>query len=131
MMQTLRACDAIESRPIAKIFFGIVAVVSMCACGGPSFVKDPTTGKIFKVKDTAFERRFFIHEVSDWIEDELAGRRPPLVDETWNAWWVDQIHRKKKYMAGDVDFYVSYIIEARRKAGLPDLRWTRTHLTNR
>jgi hypothetical protein len=113
------------SAPSMKLFtLTILAAAVMCACQALTFVKDPATGEL-KVKDTAFERRWFIAEVNDWIKDEQAGLRPPRIDETWNDWWVDSIDRNKKYLAGDIDFHVNYIIEARRKAGLPELRYHR------
>ena len=113
-MQTLRLCG----------FLGILAVVAMCGCAGHVVVKDPVT-RTSKVKDTSFERWDFAREVDRMIQDEQTGRRPPQVDLTWNAWWVDLIARQRKYIVGDNEFYVNYIITARHKAGLPELKYGR------
>jgi len=102
----------------------ILLVVLMCGCHGSSFVRDPVTGQ-FRIKDTSFERRELVAEVNRWVEDERTGRRSPIVDETWNTWWVGLIRAKKIYIVGNTDFYVSYIIEARRKDGLPELKFSK------
>jgi hypothetical protein len=100
---------------------GILTVVLVCGCQGYEFANDPVTGQK-KVKDNSFLRWDFARDVDRQIKDELAGETPPRVDLTWNDWWVDLIDRQKKYLIGDSDFYITYIIDARRKAGLPELR---------
>ena len=109
-----------------KLFtLAILVVMVFCGCeslsGYPGAVVDPVTGA-HKLKDTAYHRSDWVSDINGQIRDELAGKTPPRVDLTWNAWWVELIARQRKYQVNP-DFYIQYIIDARRKAGLPKLRF--------
>ena len=102
---------------------GLLAVVLICGCQGHTIVKDPVTGKS-SLKDTPFERWYFARDVDRMIEDEQHGRSTPRVDLNWNDWWLNLIEAQRKYVVGNHEFYIRYIIDARRRAGLPELKFT-------
>jgi hypothetical protein len=110
---------------MTRYILGLLSLFLVSACEGPEFVKDSRSGE-FRVKDNAYARRLFVTLVDHWVEREKSGRPPLAGDPTWNAYWIDLIGRQKRYGVGDVSFYVNYVIEARRKAGLPELRFRGT-----
>lgn len=54
------------------------------------------------------------------VSNEVSGRRPPGGKSTWNEFWLHLIDENKE---GRENFpkYIGYIIEQRRKVGLPEL----------
>jgi len=54
------------------------------------------------------------------IADELAGEESPL--NTWKQNWIQQIENFEKIQE-NAPRYIDYIIESRRRAGLPELEY--------
>lgn len=72
------------------------------------------------ILDTPRMWDFFVVVTDMQISDEKAGERPPGVSD-WNKHWIMRIHEMSDGSQENFDKYISYIIEQRRKEGLPDL----------
>lgn len=69
--------------------------------------------------DTARNWEFFRVLVDPQISSEAQGKRPPGFP-TWNEKWLRQL-RHIESGRENAPKYIAYIIESRRRAGLPEL----------
>lgn len=71
-------------------------------------------------KDTDLHWSNFIWVVNGDIIDEKAGQRPPGRRKSWNERWLGSIKSLREGRENS-HRYINYIIEERRKQGLPEL----------
>ncbi len=69
--------------------------------------------------DTARNWEFFRELVDPQISSEAQGKRPPGFS-TWNEKWLRQLQHIESGRE-NAPKYIAYIIESRRRAGLPEL----------
>lgn len=69
--------------------------------------------------DTPRNWRDWREAVDPQIRAETLGRNPPGF-ATWNEKWVQQLHALNSGQE-NAPKYIAYILEARRRAGLPEL----------
>ncbi|MFT4179375.1 MAG: hypothetical protein QM612_07920 [Thermomonas sp.] len=99
---------------------------NMSGCGRGIFNKEP----FVDAKKDAQGRSILLDTPRMWAEftetvdmrvaSEMRGGKPPGV-RTWNEHWVDQIKTLDDGGQENALKYISYIIESRRRAGLPEL----------
>jgi hypothetical protein len=115
-----------EMRNLKVFIFLIFVSSSLISCGGlfdtnfmgTDFYTDEGGNKL--IADTPRNWEDFVALTARRIESEKKNGMPPGID-TWNEHWVDVIETKKK-LRQNPDKYISYIINQRREAGLPDLQ---------
>ena len=70
--------------------------------------------------DTPRMWRDFVENVDEKIAEETDGAKPPGVD-TWNRHWFLVIRHMRSGSQENPEKYVAYIVDSRRKKGLPEL----------
>lgn len=78
-------------------------------------------GKTY-LRDTPRTWNYLKKEADDAVSLELKGKRPNGGFKSWNEKWVRGIHTMRN--SGELENpekYIAYIIEQRRKAGLPEI----------
>ncbi|MDR7097830.1 hypothetical protein J2X04_000177 [Lysobacter niabensis] len=114
-----------KSNVLCLICLTILVGCSMSS-NGSTFDKEPFVdakrdahGNVI-LRDTPRMWANFTEEVDLRVKSEMHGGRPPGVAK-WNDHWTDQIKTMEKGGQENAQKYIAYIIEARRKAGLPEL----------
>lgn len=74
--------------------------------------------------DTSRMWNEFRETVDMQVENERLGKRPPGVP-TWNEHWLRVIKHMQSGSQEHAEKYIAYIIESRRKSGLPELEGVR------
>lgn len=98
---------------------------SMSGCGRGIFNTEPFTDMTRDAQgrsiaaDTPRNWEFFRELVDPQISSEVQGQRPPGFP-TWNEKWLRQL-RHIESGRENAPKYIAYIIESRRRAGLPEL----------
>lgn len=62
----------------------------------------------------------FVDLTDKQTSSERAGKRPPGVSD-WNKHWIMRIREMEGGSRENAPRYIAYIVEQRRKAGLPEL----------
>lgn len=110
---------------LKTLVFLILVSGSVMSCGGlfntEPFV-DMHTDKDGNelIADTPRMWENFVALTKRRIEREINNERPPGTD-SWNEHWIDTIETKRK-LRQNPSKYIEYIINQRRKAGLPELK---------
>lgn len=101
-------------------------VLAGCVMAGSIFNTEPfvdakkdANGKVILL-DTPRMWRDWTQGVDRGIADESVGKRPPAGAKTWNESWLRAIAANQKARE-NAPKYIAYIVEQRRKAGLPEL----------
>lgn len=103
----------------------LLMACSMSGCGRGIFNTEPFTDTTRDAQgrsiaaDTPRNWEFFRELVDPQISSEAQGKRPPGFP-TWNEKWVRQL-RHIESGRENATKYIAYIIESRRRAGLPEL----------
>jgi len=98
---------------------------NMSGCGRGIFNTEPFTDTTKDVHgraiaaDTARNWQEWREVVDPQLAAESMGRKPPGFS-TWNEKWIRQLRAIEKTQE-NAPKYIAYIVEARRRAGLPEL----------
>lgn len=103
----------------------IAAGVGMIGCGNGILSTEPfvdaerdAQGNVV-LRDTPRMWQEWQHEVQRAVEKEAQGKPPGGGISTWNAQWLRVIDANSD--RENAPRYIAYIIETRRRAGLPEL----------
>ena len=98
---------------------------NMSGCGGGIFNTEPFIdakkdehGKVI-LRDTPRMWQYWREDTDRDIAREVAGVRPGGGIPSWNAFWLRVISANND--RENAPKYIAYIIESRRRAGLPEL----------
>jgi len=102
-------------------------LVVLAACGGALGKREPFVdatrddqGNVV-IRDTARTWQDLTQSFDRSIALEVASKPPPGGVRSWNDFWLARI-RHNQADQENASRYVAYIIETRRKAGLPELQ---------
>ncbi|MES9869794.1 MAG: hypothetical protein ABW090_08230 [Sedimenticola sp.] len=103
-----------------------LVVVSMTGCGSGFFSsgidsKHDGHGKVILL-DTPNNWDTWITIIDLEIADELAGKKPPGGAKSWDERWYRSIDNLNEGHQENEKKYIKYIIDSRRKVGLPPLK---------
>jgi|GEM_PF-2502504 len=110
-----------------KVFVFLVFVSgAVMSCGGSSNTEPfvdmdiytDESGNVF-IADTPRMWEDFVIRTRERIKQNINNERPPGVD-SWNEHWVVSLESIKNGQQNP-DKYIEYIINERRKAGLPEI----------
>jgi hypothetical protein len=111
----------------ARVLSSVLLILLMTECAflnvfSPSpyqLIRDSKGNEI--LRDTQGEREEFKWAMDGHIQHELAkDHTPGSKDHDWRAFWKSHI-RVVRRNSQNAQWYVDYIIDARRSAGLPEL----------
>jgi hypothetical protein len=71
------------------------------------------------LRDTPRMWRDWQEVIDMYVADERVGKAPPRGKNSWNDHWASMI--SSNLTRENANKYIDYIVESRRKAGLPDL----------
>lgn len=105
----------------AIVLGGCNLVSNIANSGSPVDAKTTSAGDVVFL-DTPKTWAFFRSVIDSRVEREKLGYPPPLAEPSWNFFWLDQIKKLKDGAWEHSGKYVSYIVEKRFEAGLPELK---------
>jgi len=99
--------------------FALVGCLASCN-GGHEIESLGSSGQEVTVPDSPDFWQEFVLVMDYHIADEKNGMRPSGGSATWPEFWANRIRALRESQENDQK-YVNYIVQARRRAGLPEL----------